>query len=455
MTRLIHLWDAFRTSFWFIPALMGVAAVLLAFALPEIDSRMGRDVAEESAWLATTVSAGQTTVSTIAGASVTVTGVVFSITMVTLSLTTNQFGPRLIRAFMADRTAQITLGAWVSTSLYCLIILRLIRGLEGGAIVPHISVLASVVLATVDLAILVYFVHHTAEMVQPSHVVREVAGDLDDAIDRLFPERIGTPGAEIEPVDRAAAPALSGQARTVTVPRDGYVQGVDEPALMQIAKDADVTIELLHRPGDFVADGLSLARVRPPGRGDADETDRRIREAFVIGRDRTPRQDLGCAIGELTEIAVRALSPGVNDPFTAVQCIDGLSATFGRLAARDRPDPHRYDDDQNLRIVARPITFGEALGEAYDPIRQYCRGSLMVNETLLIGLGRIAATVDRPGDADELFRQAEMIVRGSDEGLSEPRDRERIRRRLAEVRIALSQFDPPADVSFESRTAPR
>ncbi|MFH5805417.1 DUF2254 domain-containing protein [Alienimonas sp. DA493] len=449
MTRLIHHWDAFRTSFWFVPALMSVAAVLLAFALPEIDSRMGRDVAEESRWLATTVSAGQTTVSTIAGASVTVTGVVFSITMVTLSLTTNQFGPRLIRAFMADRTAQITLGAFVGTSLYCLLVLRLIRGLDGGAVVPHVSVLASVVLAAVDLAILVYFVHHTAEMVQPSHVVREVAADLDDAIDRLFPERLGTPAAEVDPAERRAERGLSGPARTVAVPRDGYVQGVDEPALMQTAKDADVTIELLHRPGDFVADGLPLARVRPPERGAAEEVDRRIREAFVIGRDRTPRQDLGCAISELTEIAVRALSPGVNDPFTAVQCIDGLSATFGRLAARDRPDPHRYDDDHNLRIVARPITFGEALGEAYDPIRQYCRGSLTVNETLLIGLGRIAATVDRPEDADELFRQAAMIVRGSDEGLREQRDRQRVRTRLAELREALSRFEPPEDVSFE------
>ena len=427
---------------------MSVAAVLLAFALPAIDARMGNDVAAKSPWLATTVSAGQTTVSTIAGASVTVTGVVFSITMVTLSLTTSQFGPRLIRAFMADRTAQVTLGAFVGTSLYCLLVLRLIRGLEGGAVVPHISVLTAVVLAAVDLAILVYFVHHTAEMVQPSHVVREVAADLDGAIDRLFPERVGTPAVEIEPEERAAG-GLSGPFRVVDVPRDGYVQGVDEPALMNAATEADVTIELLHRPGDFVAEGLPLARVRPPAHGDAEETDRRIREAFVIGRSRTPRQDLGCAISELTEIAVRALSPGVNDPFTAVQCIDGLSATFGRLAARDRPDPHRYDDDRTLRLVARPITFGEALGEAYDPIRQYCRSSLTVNETLLRGLARIAATTDRPEDADELFRQAAMIVRGSDEGLSEPRDRERVRQRLVELRAALSGFEPPADASFD------
>ena len=450
LTRLVHLWDSFRTSFWFTPALMSVGAVLLAFALPAADARLGDDFARKSAWLATTVSAGQTTVSTIAGASVTVTGVVFSITMVTLSLTSSQFGPRLVRTFMEDAVAQVTLGAFVGTSLYCLLVLRLIRGLEAGAVVPHISVLAAVTLAVVDLAILVYFIHHTAEVVQPWHVVRGVADDLDEAIDRLFPERAGTPAAEVDRARRGAGGRLSGPALTVAAPRDGYVEAVDEQALLTAATDADVTIELLHRPGDFVARGLPVARVRPlptdPKRGEA--LDEAVRDAFLIGRRRTPRQDLGCAIDELTEIAVRALSPGVNDPFTATQCVDALSATLGRLAARDRADPHRYDDADALRLVARPLTFGEALGGAYDPIRQYCRGSLLVNESLLRGLGRIAASVERPGDADELFRQAAMILRGADEGLSEPRDRDRLRRRLAELREALAAFDPPADVTF-------
>ena len=428
---------------------MAAAAILLALAVPWLDSRMGRDVAAKSGWLATTVSAGQTTVSTIAGAAVTVTGVVFSITMVTLSLTSSQFGPRLIRNFMEDVVAQVTLGAFVGTSIYCLLVLRLIRGLEAGAVVPHISVLIAVILAVVDMGVLVYFVHHTAKVVQPSHVVRGVAVELDETMARLFPERIGTPESEVDRRERGADGRLGGPARTVAAPGDGYLQGVDEPALMEAAREADVTVELLHRPGDFVAEGLPIARVRPPGRGDADETDRRIRRAFVIGRSQTPRQDLGYAIGQLSEIAVRALSPGVNDPFTAVQCVDGLSAPLGRLAARDRPDPYRYDEDDELRLAARPLTFGEALGEAFDPIRQYCRGSLLVNETLLKALGRIAASVERPADADELFRQAAMIVRGSDEGLSEPRDRERVRRRLAEFREALAGFSPPADVTFD------
>ena len=448
MTRLVHLWDSFRGSFWFLPALMSAAALLLAFLVPAVDQRLGDDFAEKSAWLATTVSAGQTTVSTVAGASITVTGVVFSITMVTLSLTSSQFGPRLVRTFMEDPVPQVTLGAFVGTSVYCLLILRLIRGLEGEAVVPHISVLVAVGLAVLDLAVFVYFVHHIAQVVQPSHVVRGVADDLDDALDRLFPERAGNPAADLAPADRDAGGRLSGPALEVSVAEDGYVQGIDGETLLEAATAADVTIELLHGPGEFVAAGLPVARVRPvpPDGEEADRLREAVGEAFLVGRTRTPRQDLGCPIAELAEVAVRALSPGVNGPFTATLCVDALSAALGRLASRDRADPHRYDDADELRLVGRPITFGEALGQAFDPIRQYCRGSLLVNECLLRGLGRIAARVERPGDADELFRQAAMIVRGANDGLFEPRDRDRIGRRAAELREALRGFTPPADV---------
>ena len=207
-----------------------------------------------------------------------------------------------------------------------------------------------------------------------------------------------------------------------------------------------MTVELLHRPGDFIVRDLPVARVRPVPHGDAAKAlAGAVSDAFLLGRTRTPRQDLGCAISELSEIAVRALSPGVNDPYTASQCVDALSATLGRIAARDRPDPHRYDDARELRLVARPLSFADALGEAFDAVRQYCRSSLLVNEDLLKGLGRIAAFTERPEDADALHRQAAMIVRGAREGLPEPRDVERIERRAAEFREALRAFPPPDD----------
>ena len=454
MTRLVHLWDDFRGSFWFTPAVLSVVAVVLAVAVPAVDARLGDDFADKSAWLATTVSAGQTTVSTIAGACVTVTGVVFSITMVTLSLTSSQYGPRLVRTFIEDVVAQVTLGAFVGTSVYCLLILRLIRGFEGEAVVPHISVLVAVGLAVVDLGILVYFVHHTAHVVQPAHVVRGVADDLDEAIDRLFPAYAGTPAADLDAADRGAAGRLTGPALTVNAPRDGYVQAVDERSLIEAAKGAGVTVELLHRPGDFVVKDLPVARVRPVPHGNAAEAlTKAVCDAFLLGRTRTPRQDLGCAISELSEIAVRALSPGVNDPYTASQCVDALAGTLGRIAARERPDPHRYDDANELRLVARPLSFADALGEAFDAVRQYCRGSLLVNEDLLKGLGRIAAFVERPEDADALHRQAAMVVRGAREGLFERRDVDRIECRAAEFREALRAFPPPADADHDPNPA--
>ena len=461
MTWLTALWDSVRNSFWFLPAVFSLVAAAAAFGLPELDAHLDSDIREHAPWLVTTVSAGQTTVSAIAGATVTVTGVVFSITMVTLSLTSSQLGPRLIRTFLDDLTVQLTLAAFIATSVYCLIVLRTIRDVGedlgeayAGGVVPHLSVAAAVVFALFDLAVLVWFIHHTARAIQPSHVAQRVADDLDETIDRLFPEHVGRSAEEVEPSERLGMDVLAGPAAAVPSDEDGYVRGVDEQALMDFAGTHDAVLRVICRPGEFVVRDGPLAEVRPASVLDGDGGDalrRSVRDAFVIGRTRTPRQDLTRSLLELTEIAVRALSPGINDPFTAVLCLDRLSATLGRLAGRTIPGPYRFDEDGRLRVVADPITFPEALHAVYDPIRQYARDSVVATDAVLLSLRRIAERVGDDEQAAAVARQASWVAKGCGEGMPEPADRRRVRDRYAEVLAELRAFTLPDDIEPADR----
>ena len=456
MTWLTSLWDELRNSFWFLPAVFSLVAAVAAISLPQLDARVSGAVRERAPWLVTTVSAGQTTVSSIAGATVTVTGVVFSITMVTLSLTSSQLGPRLIRTFLDDLTVQVTLAAFVATSVYCLIVLRTIRGVSedlgeayAGGVVPHISVAAAVLFALVDLAVLVWFIHHTARAIQPSHVAQRVADDLDETIDRLFPEHVGRSASEVEPSERRGTDVLGGPAAPVPAAKDGYVRGVDEQALMDVSVEHDLVVRVVHRPGQFVVEGRPLAEIWPASRLDGQRGDalrESVADAFLVGRTRTPRQDLTRSLLELTEIAVRSLSPGINDPFTAVLCLDHLSATLSRLAGRTIPEPYRFDDAGRLRVVADPLTFPEALHAAFDPVRQYTRGSVVSTDALLLALVRVAAGVETDGQATAVARQASWVAAQCREGMPEEADRRRVYDRYGEVLRALAKFDLPDDL---------
>ena len=190
-TYFLNVWDTWRSSYWFVPTLFAVGAVLLSLTLPLLDAAIAKSGWSQPEWIRTTTPTARSTLSAMAGAMVAVTGTVFSITIVTLSLTSQQFGPRLLRRFMYDLPTQVTLGVFLSTGLYCLLVLRIVEHHDGGAAAPHLSVLVAVMLSVLSMAMLIVFIHHVAMLIQAPHVVAAVARDLDDAIARLFPEEIG------------------------------------------------------------------------------------------------------------------------------------------------------------------------------------------------------------------------------------------------------------------------
>lgn len=433
--KLRHAWGRLRASFWFLPAGMAAAAVALAMAAVAADrSPLVAPWLWRQGWIyAGGAEGARAVLEAVAGSMITIAGVVFSITLVALTLASSQFGPRLLRNFMRDTANQAVLGTFVATFLYCLLVLRTIRRDDESAFVPHLSVTLGVALAVLSLGMLIYFIHHVAVSIQADELAARVAADLSAAIDRLFPAELGrSPG----PARPAEAPA--GPGRPVRSAGDGYVTAVDADGLLELARRADAVIRLERRPGDYVIAGAVLAVVWAAG--PAAELDGGVNEAFVLGDQRTTEQDAVHAVNQLVEMAVRALSPGVNDPFTAVVCIDRLGSALARLAGRPRPSPHRLDEAGRLRVIAPAVTFAEVADAALGPIRQQARGSALATGRLLEAVAAVAERADQPGDRAALRRHADLIARNQ-EALCEEDDRAAVQRRYQQACRLLRERD--------------
>jgi uncharacterized membrane protein len=263
-----------------------------------------------------------------------------------------------------------------------------------------------------------------------------VANDLDYGIDRLFPEKLGHPSEKNEDKFKEIANDFDRQADTIASTKSGYLQSIDSDQLMKIATENDLVFRLEYRPGDFVIEGNDLVKVRPLGRAN-DELSGQVRDTFILGNQRTHMQDVEFSVHQLVEVAVRALSPGVNDPFTAITCIDRLGAALCLLVQRSFPSPGRCDVNDQLRVIARPVTFSGVVDAAFNQIRQYGRSSAAVTVRLLETIVLIGKCAQRQGDRDALLRQAVMIERGSHEGLPEERDRQDVQERFRKAVAAL------------------
>lgn len=437
---LQRYWAILHSSFWFLPSLMVGGAGALAMATIAVDEATTDDRMQALGWAYTGGAEGASSVlGAIAGSMITIAGVVFSMTLVALSLASSQLGPRLLRSYMRDTTTQVVLGTFVSTFVYCLLVLRTIRRADEIAFVPHLSVNIGVLFALVSVGVLIYFIHHVSTSMQADQVIARVGRELAEVIHRLFPEQIGQEHDRpvTESIGTSIPEAFDREARPVLAGGDGYLQHVDADALMTLATEADVLLRLERRPGHYVVSGRPLVMVWPGDRV-TDEFAAQVREAFALGNLRTSAQDVEFSIHQLVEIAVRALSPSVNDPFTAIACVDRLGSALSCLAQRKMPSPYRHDERRRLRVVAVPITFAEIVDASFNQIRQHARPSAAVTIRLLDTIAVIAESVHRPEDSAALRRHAEMIVRGAREGLPEGEDQRAVEARF-EMTVAALQ----------------
>jgi uncharacterized membrane protein len=413
--RLLTLLRQLRASYWFLPTAMSVGAALLAFAAISIDQtlsleffrRLGFEYFNEP-------SGASALVSTIASSMITVAGTTFSITLAVLSLTSSQFGPRLLNNFMRDRGNQIVLGTFVSTYLYCLFVLRAIR--ESGpqsedAFIPHLAVLLAIFFAVASLGVFIYFIHHTAESIQASTILSRVSGELEAMIRKLYPEESETtprPPLSPELFDPCRAEVL-----TLTAQKSAYVQSVHEGDLLDFAAKHGVTLRSLHLPGTFLLARQPALYLWPAG-GLGEDASKKVSSFFELGPRRTPERDLDFLFDQLSEMGLRALSPGVNDPVTAIHCIDRVAQGLNLMASRAEPATERYDAKGTLRLFLPRLELGTLVGETLGEMRRFSQDSLLVSQHLLRTIGTLLENTEHESLHRALRHEAELVVKGAE-----------------------------------------
>lgn len=344
-------------------------------------------------------------------------GVTFSITIAALSLASSQFGPRLLRNFVRDRGNQLVLGTFIATFLYCLLVLRTVRSANEITFVPHVSVTIGVILAVASLGVLIYFIHHVSVSIQADQVIAAVGRELDSAVDLAFP---ASDEHDQVPLRLQAVP-IPVQKYPIVADHDGYVQVIDTDALVRLATKCDCVFEIVCRPGDFVVVGDTLAYSQAQ-KLETEQTET-FRQSIALGSQRSYIQDLRFVANQLVEIAVRALSPGINDPFTAIACINELGAALCRVAERPTPAQRRCDAAGNLRLILQPVTVVELNNRVWRPIYTYGRFDAVV---VLRILEMLATILQHTHDAEQqatLLDIADTLMHGSESGLADAYDR--------------------------------
>jgi uncharacterized membrane protein len=396
-------------SFWLRPAALTLAAVALAQGLVLVEGLVELPGAIAGWVYAGGKDGARDLLGAIATASIGVAGTTFSITVAALTLASSQMGPRLLRNFTRDPGNQYALGAFLATFAYALTALRTVRGNAGGDdFVPQLAVSVALLLGFACVGVLMWFLHHVANSINVTHVVALVHRDLSAAVERL-PER------------NADAPAQPAGAEFVGMdlraPGGGYLRVLDDAGLAGRAAAAGAELRLHVRPGDFVFPCSVVGAVAPASAREAAEG--WLAEAMSLGDSRNVEQDIEFAVRQLVEVALRALSPSLNDPFTAIAVLDRFGATLCELAARDLPDG-RFRHDGALRLQRPATDYAGLIDAMFHMIRQDGTGSPPVMIRLLEVLAAVGAVEGDPARRGALRRHAALA---GEAALAATRDR--------------------------------
>ncbi len=361
-------WEKLWRPFWAVPSTISLAAVLTALLLAWVDERLGDGV---PFLFGGNADSARSLLSTIASAMISVTGLVFSITMVVMQLASSQFTPRLLGTFLGSRITQVTLGVFTSSFLFAFVVLRDVRG-GPDPYVPQLSVTVAFVLVLASVAMFFAFIHHITVSIQVGQVIDRIARATVAALEE---------GPDAEWDDASPLPPSwsqqPGPSLVVTTgERHGVVQRIHYSHLVEHAQRAGVVVELLARPGDVRHTGQDLAVVH--GARSGDEVVDHVRAAVGLGKDRSLQQDPEFGVRQLVDIAERALSPGINDPTTAVQVLDELHRILRVAAARPDRSAHLVDGGGAVRVIDRPTTFARLLDLALDEVAHYGADTLQV-----------------------------------------------------------------------------
>ena len=367
----------------------------------------------------------------IAGSIMTVVSIVFAILLMTLTLASMQFSPRILLSFVRDRVTQWTLGVFLGTFCYCMAALPAAR-YAPRPFSPVMTVMGGMALALVSVAWLLFFIHHISQAISVNHIVHRIAGETEDVIDEIMPHpRSGrTSNPHPEPRDLESETAVASDT-------SGYIRFVDTKALLECAKTSRVRIRLTRRVGQFAPAGYPLFMVSRASRLEATHIEA-MRAAVDIGPTRTLQQDVEFGVLQIVDIALRAISPAVNDPSTAINSIDQLSRIFICWIGRDAPEANLSGPPHVVRVVIPWITTPELLETGFDQIRHYATNDLAVSLRLLRAFGDILASTDDPALRPQIVERARRVVAGVGEALGAD-DIARLAARLESVEHAATR----------------
>lgn len=418
-----------RDSFWLLPALMVATGVMLGVVLVALErAKLVPEWLVDDGWLYGGGGDGaRALLGAVASSTIAVAGTVFSITIAALSLAAAQMGPRLLHNFTRDRGNQFTLGVFLGTFSYALVVLRSVRSTDEGAFVPHLSMSVGIALAFLCVATLVYFVGHMASRINVETVVELVAADLQGAVRRLAVDKVlPEPPA-----------SLWGGATPLVDDRHGYLQELDGEGLANWAAEHDTAIRLMVGPGDYVFPGVPIGLIAVPQHGDTQA----LRNAMALGSRRGGTQDLELAFRKLVEVAVRALSPGINDPNTAVGALDRLGAALCALAPLELPNGVVLREGRCV-LQYRGLSYDRLLDGVFHMIRQNAARQVAVLIRMLDVMTAVASCERREERLAGLQRHADLVLADGERLVGTPADLADLRRRHAAFTTARRQALP-------------
>ncbi|MGI8705461.1 MAG: DUF2254 domain-containing protein [Sphingomicrobium sp.] len=457
----LRLWRSFSASYWFVPSLMAAFAIVLGAVMVWLDSGPAANLLDALGWYQQSKPEGAREVlSAIAASMITVAGVVFSITIVAISFAANQYGPRILTNFMSDRGNQITLGTFIGTFVYSIVVLRTIYSGDS-EFVPQLAVMVAMLLALCSISVLIYFIHHVPESIHINTITAEIGRHLIQSIEKHFPACLGDPPEQSDDqkarFEKTAEAAFGsgGDFTKIEIDANGYLQALDHDELLSLACEHGLLISVERSPGHFLYRGRTVALASPADRVTEELADD-IRSNWTLGSKRTATQDLLFLVDELVEIAARALSAGVNDPYTAKTCMDWLTAAAAELARRQPPSPYRLDEDGDLRVIAPTGSLRIHLERGFGRLRPYASSDANAAIHFVSRLRSLAGVVQSADQAQAVVTQVEQLFElasGELDGPSIDALENAVASAKAELAEALSRFYTASTVRAEAREA--
>ena len=436
MQRLRNFWFALRSSLWFVPGLMIIGSIILALLLIDAETAVDRE------WLLNYprlfglgADGARGMLTAIASSMLTVAALAFSMTLTAITQASGQYTPRILRNFMRDRINQFILGYFVSVFTYCLIVLRTIRGANEIQFIPSIAVMGGLILAVGGVIVLIFFIHHIASSLQVSQIIDNIVEETVAAIEVLFPKELGKAATEEAIAEARLVEGFQGW-QTISSQQNGYIQYVDGAKIADWADENNVIVKMERNIGQFIGKGSTLVLIT----GNEDNLDKKVNEdkinelnkLFSVNRYRTIEQDIGFGIRQIVDIALKALSPGINDTTTAITCIDFLGIIVGKIAQKKLPATVRSKNGK-LCVIVEADDFQQYVETAFDQIRISGKANQAIFERLISALNFVAEKTFNEERLKIVREQIELVKEFADKTLQTEYEKQKVSKKLKNI----------------------